>query len=128
MEQIIQYIQAHSSEANFWSEKELAKLVQWFREKGVTVMALEELLKFYSAPRAVYPSVDEDAFISPSQVFATSNDVLRQEIKSLGEKNNNLLRQNEKLEHKVKTKSQLCNILYVVITVLVLLLLIFIII
>lgn len=118
MEEIIEYIKRHRPENGKWSNDELQKLVTWCREKGVTVMALEELLKFYSAPHTADSSVTEEAFVSPGEVFKTSNDVLRQEISKLKYDNDNLANENSKLKGEAARTATLSKVLWGIIVVL----------
>lgn len=122
MEEIIEYIRSNYN--GEFTDDEIKKLVEWFREKGVTVMALEELIKFYSEPSTISnEDLSDNAFISPSEVFKTSNDVLKQENENLMSRNNELERKVNKLDDKLKSKKSICNVQLIVIILLVIALL-----
>ncbi len=83
MKEIIADIKKRVTEKKDLSEEDIDELVSLFKERGISIMALEKLLNFFQEPHNVGQEVNEEAFVEPSETTGTTNDMLRQENEHL---------------------------------------------
>lgn len=96
MEQIINEIKKAIDKKGSISQIEVEKFLKLFREKGISSMALEELLNFYAKREVHSDVVEEEAFVNPTEALHTSYDDISQKYKELQYKNKQTLEYNER--------------------------------
>lgn len=115
MEEILRYVKSHVPDDGRWNDESLRDLVTRFRENNITIMALEEMLKFYAVPHNNNADIIREAFITISNATKTSNDLLEQDIRELRIKNADLSTMLEKAQEKVQASNRMNKILAIII-------------
>ena len=93
---------------------EVDKYLKLFREKGISVMALEELLNFYSDDHVHSCDIEDEAFVLPSEAMRTSYDEISQEYKELQYKNAQTCKRLCLVEDELRRKTSMCRVLALV--------------
>lgn len=102
MEDLIKSIKALVKQHQDIGAEEIESLTSQFRERGISVMALEEILNFYTSYKKCDSEIHDEAFVAPRDVETTSNDILRQKLESEMQKNSNIIKRLEEEEKQVK--------------------------
>ena len=106
MEELISSIKEKISNDGYIKSEDLERFTAQFRERGISVMALEEILNFYMTFHPGSNEIHEEAFVDKRKVSYTSNDIL---LRKLQEKEYEIQRIKHQLEvletiNKKKTK------------------------
>ncbi len=114
MEQVIYEIRKRFKDGETFSQSDIDTYLRLFREKGISVMVLEELLSFYSKKPTSVQKVQEEAFVLPAEAMRTSYDVISQDYKELQYKNVHICSRIEQMEEELKKKTTICRWLGIV--------------
>lgn len=104
MELIIADIKKRVAGNTDLSEEDFKELVNLFKERHISIMALENLLNYYQSPRQTGNEVQTAAFVLPCEVMKTSNDVLSQENDRLHHELDLAINAKNELQEKLKNK------------------------
>ena len=107
MESIIADIKNRMKGEADLSKKDVMELVDLFKERHISIMALENLLNFYQKPEQTTQEIQKEAFISPSDVIKTSNDILKQDNARLKYELNLAIKTKDELGESLKQKEKL---------------------
>lgn len=80
MEELIFSIKELIAKNGCLSAGDIERLTNLFRERGISIMALEEILNFYMAYQPCKNEIHEEAFVDKQMVSYTSNDILLQKL------------------------------------------------
>lgn len=111
MEQIIYEIKNRFKDEKRISQLDIDTYLRLFREKGISVMALEEILCFFSNEQIHEQEVQEEAFVVPAEAMRTSYDVISQEFKELQYTNEQIRKRLKQTEETLKKKTKTCRLL-----------------
>lgn len=107
MESIIKNIKNKMNGEPDLSKEDVKELVNLFKQRNISIMALENLLNFFQKPNQTAIEVQEAAFIPPSDVMKTSNDILKQENDKLSRELNLAIDEKNKLTDQLERKERL---------------------
>ena len=107
MESIIADIKNRMKGEADLSKKDVMELVDLFKERHISIMALETLLNFYQKPEHTTQDIQKEAFLSPSDVIKTSNDILKQDNARLKYELNLAIKAKDELGVCLKQKEKL---------------------
>lgn len=107
MEDLINNIKSLVRQNGEIGQEDIDRLTALFRERGISVMALEKLLNFYMSYEKRNNEIHVEAFVSPDKIADTSYDILKQEL----EKMKRRIKEKEELLEKEKNRTlKLCRL------------------
>lgn len=102
MEELIKEIKALTLKNGSIGQTAIDNLTTKFRERSVSVMALEEILNFYMSERNCCTEVHKDAFVPINDATRTSNDILVQQKEDAEHRYNAISYELEDMKRKIQ--------------------------
>lgn len=103
MEDIVLELESKIAPSYVPDKSYINRLVNLFKERGISIMTLEELLNFFISKEVKRDSeIMETAFVNPSSLMRTQNDVLSQQLSQCKYQLNQIEKQRDKLQGKLR--------------------------